>query len=221
MPGLRGAGRDHRGRPGRRGQPGRHHPERPSDLFDGRIDVLVNNAAAAIYASTLEYPLRRRRLMFEVNVQAPIDLAQAAIPGMVERGEGWIVNVSSGSAKHAAGPPFRTEGVATEIGVYGATKAALNRITNAFAVQLYGTGVRINTVEPRAAVMSEGAEVLVGNIIRPDQIESMEAMVESVVVLCGCAPELTGRICVSLDLLRRGRRHRDDPRRPGPYLGSG
>jgi NAD(P)-dependent dehydrogenase (short-subunit alcohol dehydrogenase family) len=171
-------------------------------LFDGRLDVLVNNAAAAIYASTLEYPLRRRRLMFEVNVQAPIDLAQAAIPGMVERGEGWIVNVSSGSAKHAAGPPFRTEGVATEIGVYGASKAALNRITNAFAVQLYGTGVRINTVEPRAAVMSEGAEVLVGDTIRPDQIESMEAMVESVVVLCGCAPDLTGRICVSLDLLQ-------------------
>jgi citronellol/citronellal dehydrogenase len=171
------------------------------ELFDGRIDVLINNAAAAIYDSTLEYPLRRRRLMLEVNFQAPIDLAQAAIPGMVERGEGWIVNVSSGSAKHAAGPPFRTEGVATRIGVYGATKAALNRITNAFAVQLYGTGVRINTIEPRAAVMSEGAEILVGNIIRPDQIESMEAMVESVVVLCDCEPELTGRICVSLDLL--------------------
>jgi NAD(P)-dependent dehydrogenase (short-subunit alcohol dehydrogenase family) len=171
------------------------------ELFDGRVDVLINNAAAAIYASTLDYPLRRRRVMLEVNFQAPIDLAQAAIPGMVERGEGWIVNVSSGSAKHAAGPPFRTEGVATEIGVYGASKAALNRITNAFALQLYGTGVRINTIEPRAAVMSEGAEILVGGIIRPDQIESMEAMVESVVVLCECDAELTGRICVSLDLL--------------------
>jgi citronellol/citronellal dehydrogenase len=171
------------------------------ELFDGRIDILVNNAAAAIYASTLEYPLRRRRLMFEVNYHAPVDLAQAAIPGMVERGEGWIVNVSSGSAKHGAGPPFRTEGVATQIGVYGSTKAALNRITNAFAIQLYGTGVRINTIEPRAAVMSEGAEILVGGIIRPDQIESMEAMVESVLVVCECEPELTGRICVSLDLL--------------------
>jgi citronellol/citronellal dehydrogenase len=171
------------------------------ELFDGRIDILVNNAAAAIYASTLEYPLRRRRLMFEVNYHAPVDLAQAAIPGMVERGEGWIVNVSSGSAKHGAGPPFRTEGVATQIGVYGSTKAALNRITNAFAIQLYGTGVRINTIEPRAAVMSEGAEMLVGGIIRSDQIESMEAMVESVLVVCECEPELTGRICVSLDLL--------------------
>jgi NAD(P)-dependent dehydrogenase (short-subunit alcohol dehydrogenase family) len=171
------------------------------ELFDGRLDILVNNAAAAIYQSTLEYPLRRRRITFEVNVQAPIDLAQAAIPAMVERGEGWIVNVSSGSARHSIGPPFRTEGVATQIGVYGASKAALNRITNAFAVQLYGTGLRINTIEPRAAVMSEGAEVLVGDIIREDQIEPMEAMVEAVVVLCQCEPERTGRVHVSLDLL--------------------
>jgi NAD(P)-dependent dehydrogenase (short-subunit alcohol dehydrogenase family) len=171
------------------------------ELFDGRLDILVNNAAAAIYQSTLEYPLRRRRIMFEVNVQAPIDLVQAVVPAMVERGEGWIVNVSSGSARHAMGPPFRTEGVATRIGVYGASKAALNRITNAFAVQLYGTGIRINTVEPRAAVMSEGAEVLVGDIIREDQIEPMEAMVEAVVVLCECEPERTGRVHVSLDLL--------------------
>jgi NAD(P)-dependent dehydrogenase (short-subunit alcohol dehydrogenase family) len=171
------------------------------ELFDGRVDILVNNAAAAIYHSTLDYPLRRRRIMFEVNVQAPIDLAQAAIPGMQEGGEGWIVNVSSGSARHATGPPFRTEGVATEIGLYGSTKAALNRITNAFAVELYGTGIRINTVEPRAAVMSEGAEVLVGNIIRQDQIEPMEAMVEAVVALCDCEAERTGGVHVSLDLL--------------------
>ena len=44
--------------------------------------MLVNNGAAAVYQSTLEYPLRRRRMMFEVNVQAPIDLTQAVVPGM-------------------------------------------------------------------------------------------------------------------------------------------
>jgi NAD(P)-dependent dehydrogenase (short-subunit alcohol dehydrogenase family) len=171
------------------------------ELFDGRVDILVNNAAAAIYASTLDYPLRRRRLMFEVNVQAPADLAQAALPAMIERGEGWVVNVSSATARPAPGPPFRTEGVTTRIGVYGATKAALNRMTNAFAVELYGTGVRINTVEPRSAVMSEGAEALVGDIVKDEQIESMEAMVESIVALCRCEPDRTGNVHVSLDLL--------------------
>jgi len=176
---------------------------RALEIFDGRIDILVNNAAAAIYMRTSEYPYKRQRIMFEVNVHAPIELAQGVVPTMVAQGSGWILNVSSASAKHAAGPPFRTEGVATSIGVYGATKAALNRITNALAVELYGTGVRVNTVEPRAAVMSEGAEALVGEIVKDDQIESMEAMVEGAIALCDCPPEHTGRIEVSLDVLDR------------------
>lgn len=171
------------------------------DRFDGRIDVLVNNAAAAIYQSILDYPLKRRRIMFEVNVQAPIDLSQAVVPGMAERGEGWILNVSSGSTRLQDGPPFRTAGRATEIGLYGATKAALNRVTNAFAVECHALGIRVNTVEPRAAVMSEGAEALVGGLVGDDQIESMEAMVEAALALCDCPLEQTGGVHVSLDLL--------------------
>jgi citronellol/citronellal dehydrogenase len=174
---------------------------RALELFDGRIDILVNNAAAAVYQSVLDYPLRRRRLMFEVNVEAPIDLTQAVVPSMVERGEGWIVNVSSATARHAPGPPYRTTGVNSVIGVYGATKAALNRITHAFAVELHGTGVRVNTIEPRAAVMSEGAEALVGGMVGPEAIESMEAMVEGALVLCDCPPERNGGVYVSLDLV--------------------
>ena len=161
----------------------------------------MNNAAAAIYQSLLDYPLRRRRVIFEVNVHAPLDLAQAVIPGMTERGEGWIVNLSSGSAKHSSGPPFRTDGVATTIGIYGASKAALNRLTNVLAASVYGTGIRVNTVEPRAAVLSEGAEVLVGGLLSDDQIESMEQMVEATVALCDCDTERTGQCFVSLDLI--------------------
>jgi citronellol/citronellal dehydrogenase len=171
------------------------------DALGGPIDILVNNAAAAMYNSMLDYTLRRRRIMFEINVHGPIDLAQAVIPAMRDKGRGWIVNVSSATARHAEGPPFRTEGVATVIGVYGASKAALNRATNAFAVELHGTGIRVNTVEPRAAVMSEGAEALVGNIVKDEQIESMEAMVESIVALCECEEDRTGKVHVSLDLL--------------------
>ena len=139
--------------------------------------------------------------MFEVNVHAPLELAQAVIPGMIDRQEGWIVNVSSATARPAPGPPFRTSGVTTRIGVYGATKAALNRVTNALAVELDAHGVRINTVEPRAAVLSEGADALVGGTLSDDQIESMEAMVEATVALCDCPADRTGQVFVSLDLL--------------------
>ncbi len=172
-----------------------------ADALGGPIEILVNNAAGAIYQPLADYPLRRRRVIFEVNVHGPIDLAQAAIPSMVERGEGWIVNLSSGSARHTAGPPFDAGFSGSTIGVYGASKAALNRLTNALALELYGTGVRVNTVEPRAAVLSEGADALVGEKLRPDQIETMEEMVEAVVALCDCDADRTGRVHVSLDLI--------------------
>jgi citronellol/citronellal dehydrogenase len=174
---------------------------RALEIFDGRVDILVNNAAAAVYQSTLDYPLRRRRMMFEVNVEAPIDLIQAVVPSMTDRGEGWIVNVSSATARTAPGPPYRTGGVHSVIGVYGATKAALNRVTHAFAVELFGSGIRINTIEPRAAVMSEGAEALVGGMVGAEAIEPMEAMVEAALVLCDCPADRTGGVHVSLDLL--------------------
>ena len=59
----------------------------------GSIDVLVNNAAAAIYQPMADYPLKRRHLTFEANVHAPLDLAQAVLPSMIEAGEGWILNL--------------------------------------------------------------------------------------------------------------------------------
>ena len=167
----------------------------------GPIDIVINNAAAAIYQSMLQYPLKRRRLMMEVNFQAPVDIIQAALPSMIERGEGWIVNVSSATAKHPDGPPYGTDGVKAVMGVYGASKAALNRVTTGFAVELHERGIRVNTVEPVAAVLSEGADVLVGNILSEDQIESMEAMVESVLALCDCDNDRTGNNYASLHLL--------------------
>ncbi len=174
---------------------------RALELFDGRLDILVNNAAAAMYAPLSTFPLKRRRIIYEVNVHAPIDLAQAAVPQMIERGEGWIVNLTSASATHAPGPPYDMSGVSTTIAVYGSSKAALDRITNGYAVELWGSGVRINTIGPRAMVASEGAMVLVGDHVTSDLMEPMETMVEGVIVLCECEVERTGKVYTSLDLL--------------------
>jgi citronellol/citronellal dehydrogenase len=172
-----------------------------AEQLGGPLDILVNNAAAAMYAQPSEMPLKRRRITFEVNAHAPLDLAQAALPAMLARGEGWIVNVSSHSAVHAPGPPFEQQGLAATIGLYGSSKAALNRESNALAHELWGRGIRVNTVEPRAAVMSEGAEALAGHVIREDQKESMEEMVEAAVHLCDCDVSTTGAVHVSLDLI--------------------
>jgi citronellol/citronellal dehydrogenase len=176
-------------------------PEAEAGL-GGPVDILVNNAAMAIYHPLADYSLKRRRITFEVNVHAPVDLAQAVLPAMISKGEGWIVNLSSATARHLDEPPFSEDSARrAAMGVYGASKAALNRLTNAMAAELYAAGIRINTVEPRAAVLSEGAQALVGDRLRPDQIESMEEMVEATVALCHCGAERTGRIHVSLDLI--------------------
>jgi citronellol/citronellal dehydrogenase len=165
----------------------------------GSADILVNNAAAAIYQPLADFPRRRRQLTFAVNVEAPLDLMQAVLPSMRASGEGWIVNLSSATARPRSGPPF-VKGAPPTMAVYGASKAALNRLTNALADEVWGEGIRVNTVEPRAAVMTEGASALVGRV--PDeQIESLEEMVEAAVALCDCPPERTGQMVVSLDLL--------------------
>lgn len=165
----------------------------------GPIEILVNNAAASMYMPLAEFPIKRRRIVFEVNVHTPLDLAQQVIPAMTEAGEGWIVNVSSGSARLREGPPFDSGHQGSSIALYGASKAALNRLTNGLAEELHGTGIRVNSVQPRAAVLSEGAKELMGNTLRPEQIESMDEMVEGTMALCDCAEDVTGRITVSLD----------------------
>jgi citronellol/citronellal dehydrogenase len=162
------------------------------DGLGAPVDVLVNNAAAAMYGPVSSMPLKRRRVLLEVNALAPLDLMQAVVPNMVERGVGWIVNVTSATARPGGDPTMA---------LYGASKAALNRITLGLASELIGSGVRVNALEPRAAVMTEGAAALIGDSLDADQIESLEEMVEAVVALGDCPADLTGRICVSLDLI--------------------
>jgi citronellol/citronellal dehydrogenase len=171
------------------------------ERLGGPLDILVNNAAAAIYQPLAEMSAKRRRLMFEANVQAPLDLAQAVIPDMRAAGAGWIVNVSSGAARPWDGPPFELGANGTVIAAYGASKAALNRITNGLAAELHGKGIRVNTVEPRAAVRTEGADALVGSSVPSDKFESLEEMVEATVALCDCREDVTGQAFVSLDLI--------------------
>lgn len=180
---------------------------RAVELLAGPIDILVNNAAVAIYQPLVDYPLHRRRLVFEANVHAPLDLAQAVLPSMCERGAGWIVNVSSSTARLRVGPPFTLVPPGTAMSVYGASKAALNRLTNGLGAELLGTGVRVNGIEPRFGVLTEGADALVGELIDTSAMESMEEMVEATLALCRCPAEVTGQAMVSLDLLEHWLEH--------------
>jgi citronellol/citronellal dehydrogenase len=172
----------------------------------GPVDILINNAAAAFYAPTAELNLRRRRLLFELNVHALVDLAQQVIPSMRAQRQGWIVNISSATSRHPKGPPF-DPGIklgATST-MYGATKAALERITTGLAAEVYDDGIAVNSLAPVAAVRTPGAEAHLGPLLddRPEIVEPIDLIVESALVLATCDPAtVTGRVVYSRPFLR-------------------
>jgi len=176
----------------------------------GPVDILVHNAAAAIYAALAELPLKRRQVTFEVNVHAALDLAQAVLPEMRRKQQGWIVNLSSASSQHPQGPPYRG-GESSTISLYGASKAALERITTGLAAEVYADGIAVNCIAPVAAVRTPGAEALVGRLMKehPELVEPVEWLAEAVLALVTCDPRsCTGRILYSgpfLDEIGRAR----------------
>ncbi len=151
----------------------------------GPLDILVNNAAGARMALPSRLSNTDRNWMYEINLNAPVDLAQQVLPGMCERGCGWILNISTVSVIQPQ-PPYADSRVAAQvIGGYGATKAALNRYTEALAHEYSDSGVRINVLAPEAIVLTNvGAEVEAIAARRPDLVEPLETMAEAALSLC-------------------------------------
>ena len=111
------------------------------DRFDGRVDILVNNAAyiaAGVKAEDESEEDVRRTLA--INLEAPIVLAQAFFPGMRDAGAGSIINVGSivGSVGIGRFPQA----------VYSATKGGLEAMTREWAAQWSRYGIRVNSLVP-------------------------------------------------------------------------
>ncbi len=162
----------------------------------GAIDILVNNAAAAFYIPFPDVTEKRYRVAFELNVRAPWDLAQRVLPDMEAAGRGWILNISSVTADPPKGPPYLDFYVNGGAVLYGATKAALDRMSTGLAAELSERGVVVNSLSPVAAVMTPGAEALgvVPEAVRR-AAEPVEWMAEASLALCEpLDPPITGRV---------------------------
>jgi NAD(P)-dependent dehydrogenase (short-subunit alcohol dehydrogenase family) len=166
----------------------------------GPIDVLVNNAAACYYLPFEKVSDKRLRVAFEVNVIAPFQLTQAVIGGMAERGAGHVLHITSGIVDSPPGPPYKQATPNHKLAsTYAVSKAALNRLTIALAVEYEGR-VAVNALAPEAAVATEGATAMMK---LPDEwCEPMETMVEASLALCTGSVGDTGRVAKSLTLLR-------------------
>jgi citronellol/citronellal dehydrogenase len=169
----------------------------------GAIDVLVNNAAVTYFVPIADFSSKRLQLMLDVQVVAPLHLSQLVLPQMATRGEGWILNVSSGAARHpvAAGDSARRAVGGT---VYGMCKAALERFSTGLAAETYQQRVAVNALSPNRVVPTPGT--LYHHLVRPEDpdqvVEHPAVMAEAALALCSVEPtSRTGRIAYSQDLL--------------------
>jgi 2-keto-3-deoxy-L-fuconate dehydrogenase len=104
-----------------------------------RIDVLLNIAGYVHHGTILECAPEDWARSFDINVHSMYRTIRAVLPGMVQRGGGSIVNMSS-IASSIKGVPHRA--------VYGATKAAVIGLTKAIAADFVGKGIRCNAICP-------------------------------------------------------------------------
>ena len=118
------------------------HLQRVLEERFGGVDVLVNNAA--IYPdkgrSVLEVEPETFHATMETNFYGPLLLCQAWVPGMITRGYGRVVNVSSRAGQLSAMGDFAP--------AYSASKAVLNALTRMVADAARGSNVLVNAVDP-------------------------------------------------------------------------
>jgi NAD(P)-dependent dehydrogenase (short-subunit alcohol dehydrogenase family) len=135
----------------------------------GDIDVLVNNGGFSLWGPTSDFDIDKFDAMFATNVRAPFLLVGAFAPGMAARGNGSIINLSSMAGR------IGLAGAAA----YGATKASMASMTQAWAAEYSPSGVRVNAIAPGPVytegsqddrIAALGATTLVDRAAKPEEI---------------------------------------------------
>jgi NAD(P)-dependent dehydrogenase (short-subunit alcohol dehydrogenase family) len=109
-----------------------------TEAGDGHVDILINNAGVALLGPSSAATEAEFDETFALNVKVPFFLVAELAPAMAERGWGSVVNVSTMVAS------FGQAGMA----MYGASRAALELLTKAWAAEYGPSGVRVNAVAP-------------------------------------------------------------------------
>ena len=120
----------------------------------GAVDILVNNAGIYRFAPTFETTDADFDDQLNTNLRAPYLLVQKLVPGMLERGHGSVINVTTVAATTPA----------AGAGIYGASKAALELLTKLWADEFGAAGVRVNAAAP-GPTQTPGTAVFEGDLI--------------------------------------------------------
>lgn len=118
-------------------------------LGETQIDILVNNAGVALVAPALDATLEDWDTTMAINVRAPFQIAKLLAPGMIERGWGKIINVSS-----QAGVIGIEDHVA-----YSSSKAAMNAMTRGLMSEWARHNIQVNAICPTVILTDMGREI--------------------------------------------------------------
>lgn len=106
----------------------------------GRIDVLVNNAGSAAAGVSEAFTVEQAKALFDINVFGLLRTTRSVLPSMRKRHDGLVINVSSILGRVTF--PF--------FGIYGASKFAVEALTESFRYELSQLGVDVVLVQPSA-----------------------------------------------------------------------
>ena len=155
----------------------------------GGLDILVNNAASTIRGSILDLPDEAWYNRFDGKVMGYIRCAREAVPHMIQRGGGRIVNIAGTAARSSSSNTAAANGVAN---------AAVSNVTKFLSDDVATHGILVNCVHPGGVATKPKAEELVemlppiGRVVRPEELADV------VVFLCSDkSSAVTGQvICV-------------------------
>lgn len=174
---------------------GVHHLAHAVAQQFGRCDALVINFAYDTdFGAPLDTPLNKWNTSIKVNVLGPLMLLQQFLPGMIERGKGRVISVSTGAADHFVNGQLP----------YCVTKAALEKVTFGFAHDYEGRGVAFNVVRadgvPTETLLQVGGSI---GVLRPGERYNTPAEVGAAIAWLTQQPASFTGNTLDFDALRR------------------
>jgi len=173
----------------------------------GQIDILMTNAAIQPPGGISTIQIKHWELEFKVNINGPFYCIRAALPSMIERGTGNIINITSVAALGGSH--------------YGATKRAIEAMTIGLAAELEDKGIAVNCMKPVGAIETPGflygrdVEAIRSNMVLPGP----DSYIEAATLLALQTPgTFTGQVYHDAALIRHlaGKATQDRFRRENP-----
>lgn len=162
----------------------------------GPIDVLVNNAGLEDHGWFHESDVDDSRRVLHLNLEAPVVLTRDVLPGMIERGRGHLVYVSS----------LAGTGGFPGMSVYGASKAGLTNFVAALRMEVAGTGINTTVIAPGPVDTDMWDDIEADN-----ELEPMLNRLRQLQLIPTKSPELLAKR--SVKAIKADRRHVRVPRR--------